>query len=115
MSIAPPSATMVCPVIHPASEAHSAARPPLQVRDQRGPELRVGGKPDVVRGLQQETHPGLPLLVGEMPVQMLRDHVRMPATVLRVVVRPAEHFGEELRDEAWMIASMCAKIGPSTS
>jgi hypothetical protein len=38
-----------------------------------------------------------------MSPQMLGDHAGMPPTLPRIVVRPAEHFGKELRDEMGMV------------
>ena len=54
-------------------------RAPFKISDQRGTELRVIGHLEFVRRVEQQTDPEAALLMGEVAIQVLLDHVRMSA------------------------------------
>jgi hypothetical protein len=80
-------------------------RAPLQVAHQRRPELGVVGHAHLIRGLEQQTHPTAPLLLREVPIEVLLDHVRVTAVLFRIRSRPAQHFREKRGNVAWMIGT----------
>ena len=81
------------------------ARSPFQVSDQGGAELGVFGELQLVGGLEEEGHPAAPLVLREVPVEVLLDHVRMAAVLLGIGRRAAEDFREEGGDVSGMVGA----------
>ena len=77
---------------------HGDAGAPLEVGDERGAKVGVGGQPDLVGGGDHPSHPALPLLLGELTVAVLGEHVLVAAVVVGIELRSAEGLGEPRRD-----------------
>jgi hypothetical protein len=91
----------------PAGHRHVRGRPgsglgvlnrqpgaPLDVGGERGAEFCVVRQPGVVRRPEQESNPAAPLPFGQPLPEVLGDHPRVPAVLLAVRLRAAEHLAE---------------------
>lgn len=68
---------------------------PLDVGDEGGAELGVGGEGQFVGGLEEELHPALALLVGDAFAEVMADHVGVSAVVGGVTGGAAEDLADE--------------------
>jgi hypothetical protein len=80
-------------------------RAPLEVAHQGGPELGIFGDAQFISGLEQQAYPAAPLILSEVSIEMLPNHVRVPAVVLRVVWWATENFGQERGNVRWMVTA----------
>src|SRR5258708_5788119 len=71
---------------------HGEPRAPLEVRDEWGSDLGIARPADFVGALQQKLRPGGALLLRQCAASVPVDHVPMPAVLLAVRLRTAEHF-----------------------
>ena len=88
---------------------HRDPRSPLDVGDERGPELGIVGQPRVVGGEAEQRGEAKPLLGRDLEVAMLGDHVLVTALLLGVARRSAEHLAPPQRDVRAMLLAHAAR------
>ena len=71
------------------------ARAPLEVSDEGGAELGVGGEVEFVGGFEEETDPVLALLFGDAFAEVVTDHGGVSAVMGGVAGGATEDFGDE--------------------
>lgn len=85
------------------------ARAPLQVSDQRGAEFGIVGHARCVRRFQQQRDPTPAHVVRQMTIEVVLDHVRMAAVMLRVCCRPSQHLRQKRRHVARVVRTHVRK------
>jgi hypothetical protein len=86
-------------------------RTPLEVANERRPEFRVFGQAQFVRCFKQQAYPAAPLILGEVSVEVLLNHVRVSAMLLGILRWATKDFGQKRSNVCGMIGTHVRKHG----
>src|SRR5471030_245778 len=84
-------------------------RTPLEIANQRRADFRVIGHAQLIGGFKQQGDPAAPLLLDQMPVEMLLNHMWVSPMQLGVGGGPAQHLGKKGGNVRWMIVAHMGK------